>query len=412
MSGDDKPRREYGTGSIYQRASDGRWFGSIQIGTSKNGTRVRKTVSAKTEREVKKKLRDLTVKMQAEGKATTADPRTTIKTYATRWLERTAATSRPKTYVTDKGAVEAWIIPTIGHRRLGDLEPEDVRAVAAAVRKGRDGNKRSTSTALRYQGVLLRILKAAVEDGHPIPQRTIAVKKAEKAVNDRRALSAAESLLVIAEALNLPHGSRWVFALLQGMRQGEALGLTWDAVDLDAGTLVIDWQLQSLPYVDKADRSKGFRIPDGYEARQLRGAYHLVRPKTKSGYRVIPLVPWAVHALREWQKIAPDNPWGLVWPTATGRPVNLRDDTKEWHTLQAKVDVEHPSGRPYHVHEARHATATLLMELGVPESVIIAILGHSSILTSRGYMHASTTEARAALEKVAERLGLSAPELG
>jgi integrase len=398
------PRRDYKTGSIYQRG-DGRWFGSYQVGTTKNGTRIRKTVSAKTEREAKKKLRDLILRFDADGKASAADPRTTVKSYATKWLERTVTTSRPKTYVTDKGAVEAWIIPTIGHRRLGDLEPDDVRAVATALRKA----GKSTSTMLRYQGVLIRILKAAVEDGHPIPQRTIAVKKAEKAVSDRRALSAAEALLVIAEASNLPHGSRWVIALLQGMRQGEALGLTWDAIDLDAGTLVIDWQLQSLPYVDKADRAKGFRVPDGYEARQLVGAYHLVRPKTKSGYRVIPLVPWAVHALREWQRVAPDNPWGLVWPTATGRPTNLRDDTAEWRALQTLAGVEHPAGRPYHVHEARHATATLLMELAVPESVIVAILGHSSILTSRGYMHASTTETRAALEKVAEHLGLNAP---
>jgi integrase len=400
------PRREYGTGSIYQRASDGRWFGSIKGGTNKNYTRLRKTVSAKTEGEVKKKLRDLAIKMQAEGKASAADPRATVKTYATRWLERTATTSRPKTYVTDKGAVEAWIIPTIGHRRLGDLEPDDVRAIAAALRKA----GKSTSTARRYQGVLIRMLKAAIQDGHAIPNRTIAVKLADKAVHDRQAMTTVEALRALAVAGMMPNGCRWLIALLQGMRQGEVLGLTWDAVDFDAGTLRIEWQLQSLPYINKKNRALGFRIPDGYKVRHLCGAYHLVELKTQSGYRIIPLVPGATQALREWRDIAPVNPYGLVWATTKGRPINLRDDTKEWQAIQREAGIAHPSGRAYHVHEARHTTATLLMELRVPESVRIAIMGHSSIATTREYEWASTTEARAALEQVAERLGLGAPQ--
>jgi integrase len=394
-------RREWGSGSIYQRA-DGRWFGSIPNGVSKNGTRLRTTVSAKTEREVKKKLRDLLRKRELDGQNSRTDARTTVRQYATAWLERTAATSRPKTYVTDKGAVTAWIIPTIGHRRLADLEPDDVRAVSVALRKA----GKSTSTMRRYHGVLVRILKAAILDGHPIAPRVLMTEQPDAAVSDRQAMSTAESLLVIAHAVTIPDGSRWVLALLQGMRQGEALGLTWDAVDLDAGTVRIEWQLQSLPYVDKHDRPQGFRVPDGYEVRQLVGAYHLVRPKTRKGFRVIPLVPWATQALREWKATAPASPHGLVWTTATGAPIDLRDDTKAWRAVQAAAGIEHPAGRPYHVHEIRHGTATLLMELGVPESVRIAIMGHSSIAVTKGYEHASTAEALAALTKVADRLGL------
>jgi hypothetical protein len=76
------------------------------------------------------------------------------------------------------------------------------------------------------------------------------------------------------------------------MRQGEALGLTWPMVDLDAESLTISWQLQSLRYNEPRKPSSGFRIPDGYEARQLKGTLHLVRPKSAKGWRVIPLVEW------------------------------------------------------------------------------------------------------------------------
>lgn len=33
----------------------------------------------------------------------------------------------------------------------------------------------------------------------------------------------------------MPDHSRWDMSLLQGLRQGEALGLTWECVDLGAG---------------------------------------------------------------------------------------------------------------------------------------------------------------------------------
>jgi len=42
--------------------------------------------------------------------------------------------------------------------------------------------------------------------------------------------------------------SRWSVALALELRQGEALGLRWQYVDLDAGTLTVRWQLQRLPW--------------------------------------------------------------------------------------------------------------------------------------------------------------------
>ena len=39
--------RQNGEGSVYQRASDGRWIGSVTLGWD-DDRRVRKTVSAKT----------------------------------------------------------------------------------------------------------------------------------------------------------------------------------------------------------------------------------------------------------------------------------------------------------------------------------------------------------------------------
>ena len=191
------------------------------------------------------------------------------------------------------------------------------------------------------------------------------------------------------------------------MRQGECLGLTWDAIDFDNEEIVIQWQLQRLPYRDKKDRSKGFRVPDEYDCRQVHKAWHLVRPKSKAGYRTYPLLPQLADALRAWRAVAPENPLGLVWPNAAGRPASSEHDLAEWHMLQEKAGVRHPTGRYYHVHECRNVTATELRKVGADGLTITSLLGHTSLSTSEGYMRVDLASKRAALEKVAAMLELA-----
>ena len=88
-----------------------------------------------------------------------------------------------------------------------------------------------------------------------------------------------------------------------------------------------------------------------------------------------------------------------------GQPRKAADDRETWVALQAVAGVAHPAGRPYVLHEARHATATLLLELGVDRDVVEAILGHSKLVEA--YDHADRLPAaRKALESLAERLAL------
>jgi site-specific recombinase XerD len=117
-------------------------------------------------------------------------------------------------------------------------------------------------------------------------------------------------------------------------------------------------------------------------------------------------------ALARWREIAPDSPHGLVWPALDGDPASPAMDRAEWYGLQGAAEIGHPAGRHYTLHEARNTTATLLLELGVDESVRLAIMGHSSIATTRGYEHVDLTQTRRALDGVAERLQLVASPRG
>jgi integrase len=409
---DTKPRRDYGAGGMYQRADTGRWVAVIEAGWTARGTRRRVTVTGKGcpggcaprchhRADIKRKLRDKRNEIERDGH-TDASARTTVKGWSETWLPMVERSLTPNAYTATASAVRRWIIPTIGHKRLDALNPGDVRAVADAQRKA----GRTSSTQRRTHSVLKSMLKAAVDEGHAVPQRVLAVKPPPRSVSDRDAIPSDDAHKIIDAACRLPSVSRWLAALLQGMRQGEALGLTWDEVDLDAETITVSWQLQTLRYRIPRDRTSGFRIPDGYEARRLDGAMHLVRPKSRAGWRVIPIIDPMRVALEQWRTVAPASPHGLVWPTADGRPTYYKADDADWYALQDAAKVRHSSGRHYTIHEARHTVATLLLEAGVDPAVVTAILGHSSILTSRGYQHVRTHSTREGLERVAEALGL------
>lgn len=416
MATDPMTRQDYGSGSLYQRQSDWRWIGTLESGYTASGARKRTVVSGKgcvngcTKRcphrkAIERKLRDKRLEMEREGHKNVKRT-TSVAKWSESWLETIQTQVRPSAYETDKAAVRA-IVAAIGATKLADLTPEDVRAVASYLRR----NGKSTSTALRYHGSLMRMLKAASLDGYSIPPNVLLAKKPTAAVNDRQAVSFEHSIKALGVIAGRKDGSRWALAFLQGLRQAEALGLTWDQVDLERGALTISWQLKSLRYIDRANPKAGFAMPDGYEARHLVGATHLVRPKSQAGWRVIPLVPWATNALRLWRETAP--PHELVWPGRTQKgqtwPRNAASDRDEWEAIQKEAGIAHPNGRPYAVHEIRHGTATLLMELGVPESVRIAIMGHSSIAVTRGYEFVDIEQSRKALEQVADRLALRPP---
>jgi site-specific recombinase XerD len=111
--------------------------------------------------------------------------------------------------------------------------------------------------------------------------------------------------------------------------------------------------------------------------------------------------------LRLWKTIAPVSPHGLVWPRTDGRPRTSKDDKTAWNELQTAAGVNGP-GRPWFLHESRHTCATLLLDAGTDPEVVKAILGHSSIVTSRLYQHVGQAMTRKALDGIAERLQLTA----
>ena len=389
-------RRPHGTGSVYEDKARGRWVGTYEAGWTANGTRRRRKVTGKTEREVRAKLREALRKVDD---AASVGPRPTVKRWAEEWLETTATTLRPSTWATNRSAINLWVIPTIGHKRLEALKPSAVRAVGANILAA----GRSPATARRAQAITLWMLRDAVRDTKHVPEGVLLTRGFEVPESDRDAIPLHDARLLLDVHKNTGRAARWYAALMQGMRPAECRGLTWQAVDFDHGLIDVSWQLKALPYRVPRDRSSGFRVPVGYEVRQVHGALHLVRPKTKKGRRLIPMVDSVGEHLLLWREMAPKSRAGLVWPSADGSPMRDDDDRAAWVELQDRAQVarvEGDVGRRYALYECRHTTATLLRAAGADDQTIADIMGHSTILSTRAYLHTDQVRTRAALARM------------
>lgn len=396
-------QRSKGTGSVYQN-SRGQWVAAIEAGWTPRGTRHRLTLKARTETEVRARLAEAQRRIVTEGPAA-AFRTVTMKRWADQWLAERQRVVRPGTFVSDRSAVRRWIVPAIGHLRLDSLTPSDIRKVTAAQEEA----ELALATMQRTHAVLGKLLADAVADGYQVCQRARETAGPGLGPSPRQSLTVADAMKILAVAATRLDASRWVAALVEGLRPAEALGLTWEMVDLDNETMTLAWQLKAVPYVQHRNPDSGFRVPRGFESRHLQGAYHLVRPKTRAGSRVVPLVPWLADALETWRGRASSR-HGLVWPRDGGAPRSAEFDRRQWCEIadQAQVTVTLPDGRTRRplLYEARHTAATLLLANGIDETTIRAVLGHSSVLSTQSYLHTDQTRTRAALVASANLLGL------
>ncbi|WP_406709377.1 site-specific integrase [Trueperella pyogenes] len=389
--------RDKGSGSVHQR-KDRRWAGTIEAGWTSRGTRRRITVYAPTKREALQKMKAKQREISMQGIPDEQTQQTlTVKAFAATYLEHRQATTSTSSSANDASNLNLWVIPTIGHVRLNRLGAQHIRAVQNAVRDA----GRKASTVERVHVVLIKMLKTAVAEGHHIPQAVFAVPKPRRNESTRGAIPHADAVKIIATSVRTGQLARVLVAFLAAARPAEALGLTWDAVNFERGTLDISWQLKTLRYKDRANKAAGFVIPEGDEVRHLRFAYHLKRPKTAAGKRVIPLVPPLRDALLAWREVCPHSEWGLVFPRENGLPQTAKNDVAAWKALC--IDAGVPE---YDLYSARHTAASLLKSLGVPDEVIVRIMGHASILSTQAYIHIDSVQVAAALEGVAGRLGL------
>lgn len=394
-------RRDRGSGSVYQRASDGRWVAALVLPPDpRTGKMRRKVLTGKTEMAVKKKLAAARRDLDKSGDLPTSSP--TLQVWLTRWLDKIAAPRlKPRTLETYRGYVERHIAPSIGRHKLDRLTPQHVQQMHEAIL----GQGLSSTTALQAHRILAKALTDAEREGRVTRNVATLVDAPRRAVATRGALTAAQAgKLLMSVASDELQAVRWGVALLAGLRQGEALGLTEQAIDLDTGVITVSWQLQRLQWQHgcgtqgaegwpcKLRRAgscpqRHIPIPAGQEARQVEGGLWLTRPKSRAGWREVPMAPVLHEVMKRYLAGRSPGMEGLVLTRDGGRPMDPSHDSRAWHAALQGAGLP-----PVPLHSARHTTATLLYELGVAEQTRIKILGHSSATVTAGYTHVAGAE--------------------
>lgn len=421
----DKRRRQRGEGAVYPHHRDEngkvtRYAGQLDLGWSADGRRRRRTIYGRTQAEVIRGMAKLRRQLEEAGDLPTAD--TTLGKWLDYWLREMAAERlKPNTLRSYRTAVREHIKPSIGRHRLGKLSTQHIRHMHQALRD----RGLSSTTALNAHRILSVALNDAVREGR-VPRNVAALVRAPaKAVNKRTALTAEEAIKVLRVAAEQPLGTRWLAAFVLGIRQGERLGLRWSFLDLEAGVADVSWALQRVTYEHgcapaRRDPTCGkkrgascpqrrLQIPDGQEYEVLDGNLVLMRPKTEGSRRVVAIIePLRLALLRrradvEAERASYEIDHDLVWCRPDGRPIDPRDDWSDWRALLTAAGVRAVTG-----HEARHTTATLLLELGVAPRVVQELLGHSEMVTTQGYQHVSVALQREALDHLGQLLELPA----
>ncbi len=178
------------------------------------------------------------------------------------------------------------------------------------------------------------------------------------------------------------------FILQTGLRVGELTGLKWEDVDFQKKTISVR-------------RNVGF---DYNKKEWITGD-----PKTKSGFRTIPLTDEAISILKRQKsknrtlKIIPIEWKEYVFLGVDGMPVKNPTYPDAIHLICRKNDI-----RKFSIHILRHTFATRCIEAGMKPVTLQKILGYSNVgVTMNRYVTTTEDEKRKEMEGVAEALVLS-----
>jgi integrase len=211
------------------------------------------------------------------------------------------------------------------------------------------------------------------------PARRASIPKKATPKVERRTLTTEQARDLLSVTHTERHGIAVDLMLWLALRPGEACGVTWDAIDLDAGTLNV----------------VQFRRVD-FET----GAMSYAPPKAKSDRPLALPAPLVDRLRAEWKRQAserlalPPGVWiesGLVVATNVGGPIDPANLRRTVRRLARSVGIfDRKDERDLTPYELRHTAASLLVESGMALEEVSDLLGHANVRTLlESYRHRS-----------------------
>ncbi len=305
------------------------------------------------EREARKA--ELEILMDLEGHKT----KLTWKKWTEHFLEKYRIEYRASTYFNYKHCLDKWFNPYWNDKFIDEIKPSDVHRIIFETSKDL-----SSYTKRGLIKIVKRAFNLAIEEGVLIrnPAVGIRVKCADA---NQAVLNKNEIDILLREAQRIDHRffPHWTLALLTGMRSGELYSLRWTDVDLVTGNINI---------------SRAWT------------RYNGEGPTKTAKYRIYPVSGECRKFLEELKlKFAKNSEFVLprLWEWSQGQ--------------QAKVLISFCGEigiTPVKFHDLRATFITQMLNNGVPLSKVMAIVGHSSLKTTQGYLRLSGKDVEGATE--------------
>lgn len=371
--------RANGEGSVYREGAG--WMAQITLANGKP-----KRMRAKTQEEALTKLDELRALRRRGVNLGKQSP--TLAEWWGIWLDKFAKQLKPNIREDYRGIGRRYIdTDPIGRRKVSLLTNAEVQDWV-----DRLCEKIAPATVRNAHARLHKAMKVAIQRHIRADNPSDNIDLPEARPEPIHPLDY-EQVFRLVEALE---GDRWapLYWLLinLGLREAEALGLTWDAIDLKKGTIRIYRQLKRIPKAEGGNQ------------------FVLQTTKKLASDRLLDIDEGSVAMLRtlrtsqmEEQLISGKrwkNTLGLVFTTETGAPIHPSNLLKHFHKTLAAAEL--PKVR---IHDLRHTCATLMLDAGEQLVTVSKILGHSSVaVTAKIYAHALDKSKASAIATLSERL--------
>ena len=306
-----------------------------------------------------------------------------VDTWYEYWIGIKKKTVRPNTVRNYSERYERNIKGIIGKKLLSEVKPIHCQKIFSDMAE--QGYK--TTTIYQTRITLYNMLEFAKDNDVILsnPCKKSVKSDMGKPSEKKVALTIDEQRKFLMVATGQSYENQYKFMLQTGLRTGELVGLKCDDIDFGKRTVTISRTM---------------------EYRYKVGEWRVGPPKSKSGYRTIPLTDEAIRILKDQKeknsKIKVINiEWrDQVFLSRKGEPVKNSTYDTALFKICDKAEI-----RKFSMHILRHTFATRCIEAGMIPKTLQKILGHSNIgITMNLYVDATEEEKTKEMDLVAEAL--------